>query len=210
MSEDDDSLIEQTISEPRLFLQQSLAAAGREELFRWADRYRISDELVKLIALLAAQQGATVSDTRRESQPYSVSEARAIVPGTRLHIHLKKTAWAAVTAVIPLLIALIRIIFGDHSAHTDIVAAVVAITKSIPENFHLLDANQRRIYLAIAVLNRKAGGATVADLAAIETKLSHESPTGRIPLEQAQLQRELDAMTEKKILEKTGDTYKTT
>jgi hypothetical protein len=208
MSGADDSLVEQTISEPRLFLQQTLAAAGHEDYFRWADQYRLSDELVKLAALLAVQQGAVVSDTS-ESQPYSVSEARAMVPGTRLHFHLKKTAWAVVTAVIPLLIALIRIIFGDHSAHADVVGAVVAITKAIPENFHLLNADQRRIYLAVAVLNRKAGGATVADLAAIESRLSHESPTGRTPLTEPQLQQELDSMVGKKILEKTGDVYKT-
>lgn len=206
---DSESTIDCEISDPRLFLHDMLAAEDRLAIFQWADQYRLSEELSRLLVHLSLQEGATVQETSDDST-ISVSDARAMVPGTCLHVHLKKASWAAVWAVIPILIALIRSAFGDYSAHADVVAAVVAIVKLIPDTFHRLDSNQRQIYLAVAVLNRKAAGATVANLRLILSSLEDESFTGHFRMTEVELEQELSEMARQSILEKTGEYYRAT
>src|SRR4051794_28814464 len=117
---DDDAYIDETISVPRLTVHDALASAGREDLFRWADENRLSEPVAELLVQLSLGEGAEVED-RSGPQAVSITEARALIPGTRIHIHLRKAGWALVTAALPAILALIRIILGDHSSHPDLV-----------------------------------------------------------------------------------------
>jgi hypothetical protein len=202
--QDGDSIVDQNISDPRVFLHETLLSSGREDLFRWADRHRLSASILELVVQLSLQEGATIENTSG-LEATSVVDARALLPGTRVHIHIRKAAWASLSATLPIVIAVISIVFGDHSAHADIAAAFVSIARAIPETFHLLNDSQRRIYLAVAALAKKGDGATIAQIGSTVSLLKHQLPGTDVDLA-----RDLNVMVQKGILTQEGESYKTT
>jgi hypothetical protein len=200
--QDGDSIVDHSISDPRLFLHEALLSSGREDLFRWADRYRLSASILELVVQLSLQEGAAIESTLG-LETTSVVDARALLPGTRVHIHVRKAAWASLSATLPIVIAVIRIVFGDHSAHADIVAALVSIARALPETFHLLSDRQRRIYLVVAALRKKGDLATIADIRSAISSLEDKLPGAELDLE-----RELNMMVQNGILKQDGESYK--
>jgi hypothetical protein len=197
----DPLIVQREISEPRLFIQQTLLEARKEDLFEWVDRYRLSEPLVEFVLQLSLQEGATVENMDSVGGPI-LTEANALIPGTRVHLNLKKVGWAAVSAALPLLVSIIQIILGDHSKHANVVAALLSVANALPGSFHLLTGEQKAIYLTVAALSTKSEGATVASVSSVLASIPDYVP-------EPELESKMNGLVKQAVLKCEAGLYTT-
>ena len=185
------------------FVLDTLNEAGRGDLIGAVEDDDLADEVFiainELVQILRGEIQISESNVER------TANLRALI-GRRYHINMKRTAWKALLASVPIVITLIRGA-ASHDAATFVQAggSVLSVFEIFRENLQKLTTEEVAIYLALKALKMKSltpcQAQTVADFLRSQTK-------DEIKWTDEAVQARLTAMVEKKILKKEDDGYR--
>lgn len=202
MDEPDDN-VRITVTDSHHFVLDTLNEAGRGDLFANVEDDDLADEafiaINELVQIFRGEIQVSASNVER------TANLRALI-GRRYHINIKKTAWKALLASVPIVITLIRGA-ASHDAVTFVQAggSVLSVFEIFRENLQKLTADEVAVYLALKALKRQnmtpCQAQAVADFLRTQTKDEAKWTDEAV-------QQHLTTMVEKKILKQEDDGYR--
>jgi hypothetical protein len=190
---------------PRRLVRQLLEETQQGDLFNWAEKYGLVNEFFVAINELALVMEGEVapSDAPKSSDP-NAPLLKALV-GKRYHINMKKAAWKAFIASIPLALNIFRATV-DPTAYIAAGGSFLATIEVFRDNLQRLTPDEVVLYLAVKALNKASQ--TPPNLSTITAHVNSQVKEGE-GWSSEEIEKLLQLMTLKKTMKKDGDGYRT-
>lgn len=197
-------LVRKDVKDARRLARDILREAQRDDLFTWADERDVIGVVVEAINELALSMHGTIELAgKSQASAQTAGQLNALI-GKRYHINLKKTAWKALIASVPIALSIFRAT-TDHTAYVAMGGSFLSAIEMVRDNLQKLTPDQVVVYLAVKALNKQTKSApNAAALASFINAEVREKDKWTI----AGIEQLLEKMALKKILKEDGDGFR--
>jgi hypothetical protein len=183
--------IELDIDDLVVFVDAVLGQAGRSDLFDALDEPGTTEATAKELLALAAMLGASVEVDEQPIAPDDFANARVLIPGTRVHLKMRRIGWLGFLALVPAVATAIAT--GGLALPA---LSALPLLGTVTENASRLSDDEKLVYVAIAALGKSLDRRVTT--AEVQAHLNTEADGGHF--DEATIRNLCDGLVMRRVL----------